>query len=189
MRKVKVRLKSTSPYSQSRFHDSEKLSKERPDDYEARTWKERLHVTEDEYVLIPQMAFKRCIEDVARYLSEKIPGKGNATFTKHFLSGTMVIAPMVLPIKKKDVTGEWYFVPADGKRGGSKRVKKRFPVIPEWEGEVEFWLLDDTITEDVFVRHMEEAGNLIGLGRFRPQNGGFYGRFKVVNLDWSDEAA
>lgn len=28
-------------------------------------------------------------------------------------------------------------------------------------------------------RYLEEAGRLIGIGRFRPSNGGYYGRFNV----------
>jgi hypothetical protein len=32
---------------------------------------------------------------------------------------------------------------------------------------------------------LEEAGKFIGLGRFRPQNGGFYGRFAVAKVVWS----
>lgn len=49
-------LESISPYSQSKFYETEKLPKERPDDYEARTWRDRLHVNQDGFVFIPPMA-------------------------------------------------------------------------------------------------------------------------------------
>jgi hypothetical protein len=134
---------------------------------------------------MPPMAFKNCLAEAAKFLSIQIPGKGKATFTKHFEAGVMVMDALTLNIKKDDVDGEWFHVPSDGKRGGSKRVLKCFPVIPRWSGNVTWHILDDTITQDVFVKHLEEAGKFIGLGRFRPRNNGFYGRFGVKAVKWS----
>jgi len=78
----------------------------------------------------------------------------------------------------------WLFVPADGKRGSGKRVEKCFPVIPEWQGDLAFYILDETITEDVFRYHLEQAGKFIGIGFFRPRNNGYFGRFEVVKMTW-----
>jgi hypothetical protein len=64
-------------------------------------------------------------------------------------------------------------------------VSKCFPVIPAWEGEATFYIFDETVTQDAFLEHLSEAGRFIGLGRFRPRNNGFYGRFEVVKVDWS----
>lgn len=43
MKIATVKLTSKAPYSQSRFHGTEKLDKELPDDYEKRTWIEKGH--------------------------------------------------------------------------------------------------------------------------------------------------
>ena len=185
MHEVTVRLKSVGPYSQSRFHGTPALDKEGKDDYEKRTWKNRLHATESGQIFIPPMAFKNCLSECAKFISQQIPGKGKSTYTKHFEAGVLVTDPVVLPIKQEDVQGEWYFVPADGQRGGSKRVMKCFPVIPAWEADVHFYVLDDTITRDVFEKHLSEAGKFIGIGRFRPRNNGYYGRFEIAKLNWS----
>lgn len=184
MRIALCSLRSVSPYSQSKHYETPKLDKERPDDYEKRTWRDRLHVLDTGYVFIPPMAFKNCLSSAAKYLSEKIPGKGNTTFTKHFESGVLVLDGLTLPYKKADVPGEWLFVPSDGRRGGGKRVKKCFPVIQEWSGKVEFNIIDDTITEDVFARYLDQAGKFIGIGRFRPAMNGYYGRFAVDGIEW-----
>lgn len=180
-----VKLKSISPYSQSRYHSTDKLNKEIPRDYENRTWRDRLHTNKDGNVYIPPMCFKNALSEAAKYLSIQIPGKGKATYTKHFEAGVLVMEPLVLPIKKDKVDGEWFFVPSDGRRGGGSRVEKCFPVIHEWEGDVTFHILDDTITEDVFLKHLEGAGQFIGVGRFRPRNNGFYGRFSVEKVKWN----
>jgi len=180
MKQCLVTLESVSPYSQSRFHNTEKLEKEGHDDYEKRTWKNRLHVNEDGDVFIPPMCFKNCLSECAQYLAMQIPGKGKTTYTKHFVAGLLVTDPLVLSLKKEDVRGEWLHVPSDGRRGGTKRVMKCFPFIPSWSGDVLFYIFDDTITEKIFQYHLEQAGKFIGIGRFRPRNNGFYGRFKVV---------
>jgi len=177
-------LKSVSPYSQSRHYTVDKLEKELARDYEARTWRERLHVTENGNVFIPPMSFKNCMSEAAKFLGMQIPGKGKSTYTKHVEAGVLVTEPLVLPNQKDEVKGEWLFVPSDGVRGSGKRVDKCFPVIHEWSGEVTFYILDETVTEDVFKKILSQAGMFIGIGRFRPRNNGFYGRFSVESVDW-----
>lgn len=186
MKIATAKLKSVSPYSQSRHYDVPKLNKEIMKDYEKRTWRERLHVNDNGNVYIPPMAFKNCLAEAAKFLARQIPGKGKSTYTKHFEAGVLAIEPLVLPVKKDDVPGEWLFLPADGKRGSGKRVDKCYPVIREWSGDVPFHILDETITEDVFLEHLMEAGRFIGIGRFRPRNNGFYGRFSVEGVKWQE---
>lgn len=182
MKKVTVQLKSVSPYSQSKHYIIEKLDKELPADYEKRTFMHRLHVDKDGIVFIPPMALKNCLAEAAKYLSIQIKGKGKATYTKHFEAGVMVMDPVPLGIHIDDIESEALFVPSDGQRGGKKRVIKYFPYIPEWKGEAIFYILDETITKEVFQHHLTEAGRFIGIGRFRPRNNGFYGRFEITKI-------
>jgi hypothetical protein len=98
----------------------------------------------------------------------------------------MVLDGLPLPITKDKVPGEWLFVPADGRRGSGKRVSKCFPLVQSWSGEVTFHVLDNMITQPVFETHLREAGNFIGIGRFRPRNNGYYGRFKVNSVKWAE---
>ena len=114
-------LESLSPYSQSRFLDSPRDDGENPDAHEKRCWKERCHVGEDGHLFIPPMAFKHSLAEAAQYKSTKIPGKGNATYTKHFEAGVIVSEPLVLPVTLKEIQGEWLWMNADGKRGGVER--------------------------------------------------------------------
>lgn len=177
-------LRSLSPYGQNAYVQTPKLDKESAKDYEIRTWRDRLHSTEDGRVFIPPMAFKNCLSESAKFLSIQIPGKGKATYTKHFEAGVLVTEGLTLPNLKSEVRGQWLFVPASGVRGDGKRVEKCFPVVDHWEGDVTFYVLDETITEDVFRKVLEEAGKFIGLGFFRPKNNGFWGRFEVIKIDW-----
>ena len=184
---AKVTLESNSPYSQSRAYTTPKEPKESPADYEDRTWRDRLHADENGVVFIPQMAFKNCLSEVAKFLGRQIPGKGKSTYTKHFEAGILVLDSLMLGVKKEDVERETLYVPSDGVRGSGKRVYKHFPLIRHWSGDVTFYVIDDTITEDVFTEHIREAGQVIGLGRFRPRNNGFYGRFTVKAVKWQKQ--
>lgn len=180
-------LESVTPYSQSRHYNVAKVRRELPKAYEERTWRERCHVTKDGNIFIPPMAFAASLKEAARYLTIPIPGQGKSTFTKNFEAGIMVAEGLTLPVKKDEVQGEWLFVPSNGQPGGARRVEKCFPLIPKWSGEVGYYIVDDIITEDVFSRVLDCSGSLIGIGRFRPRNRGYYGRFKVKALTWTDQ--
>ena len=189
MRTAVATLRSIAPYSQSRGlpidGELRRRDKETAHDHEERTWRARIHADAAGQVFIPPMAFKNALSEIAKFLGMQIPGKGKSTYTKHFEAGVLCMTPLVLPLKRDDVQCEWLFVPSDGIRGSGKRVWKCFPVIQEWTGEAVFQIIDDTITDDVFEHHLREAGSFIGIGRFRPRNNGFYGRFAVEEVAWS----
>ena len=175
-------LQGISPYSQSRFHDTKKLEKESASDYEERTWLNRMRINKDGYVEILPMALKICLESTAKYLSQRIPGQGKSTYTKHFLSGIMVLEPLVLSARQENIIKETFLVPANGLKGGSTRVTKHFPAVVEWKTTALIHVLDEVITKTVLEFHLQQSGQFVGLGRFRPQTGGFYGRFRLEFL-------
>ena len=189
MKSAIVTIEGVSPYSQSKHYETPKLNKELPAAYEERTWRGRMHVTKSGHVEIPGTMLANCIKDAAKFLSISVPGKGKATFTKHFDAGIMVPDGIVLPVIAAEVEADRLFVPSDGKPGGGKRVIKFFPRIDEWGGAFTCLILDDTITADVFRQVLVGAGQIIGIGRFRPRNRGFYGRFVVKQIEWKDEDA
>jgi len=191
MKTARCHLKSVSPLQFSRYYgvdEAPKKEKESPDDYERRTWRHRAHYDKDGKVFIPPMMFKKSLEEAAKFLSLKIPGKGQATWTKHFLAGTLVVDPLYVGITKDELEPLTLFVPADGVRGSGKRVSKIFPILPQWEGKIDYLILDDTITEKAFLQHIAEAGKLIGIGAFRPRSGGYFGRYKVEKCEWIEGA-
>ena len=187
MRTAIVDLESISAYSQSRHYTSEieKLEKESAKDYEKRTWRNRLHFNDSGEVYIPPMALKNCLSEAAKYLSIQIPGKGKATYTKHIEAGVLVVDPVMLGIKKDDVAGQWLFVPSDGRRGGSTRVDKCFPVIHQWKAQAIFHILDETVTPEIFEKILSESGKFIGIGFFLSCKNGCDGRFKINGIKWN----
>lgn len=181
---VTVTMESISPYSSSRMHDVPKLEKERPDEYDQRTWREKLTTDETGMVVIPAMAFKQALDRCAKVLGLQVPGKGKSTYTKHFLSGCLCEADVPLGIHKDQVQSVTINAHSDGVRGSGKRVKRTFPQIPKWSAKARFIILDDAIDKGTFEKVMKESGQFVGVGRFRPENGGLNGRYKVTGFEW-----
>lgn len=182
-------LESLSTYSPSKWYAVEKLPDETAFDYDCRTWRERAHYTDDTHdCFIPGIQFCNSLKAAAKFISSElqIPGKGKARYTKNFEAGVMVVGNVMLGVKKEELLHETKLVPADGRRGGTTRVPKNFPIIPKWSGIVKYILLDDTIPKDKFELVLSVSGNLIGIGRWRPINWGDYGRFKINRINWED---
>jgi hypothetical protein len=186
-------LIGSSPYSQSRPYQSPRGEKEGHDEYEKRVWQEHLHVLSNGQIFIPPMVLKNGLRETAEYLVMPIEGKGKQTYTKHFKAGLLLKDQIPLyrqdanhkPIMRDDIEGEWLFMHSNpAQRKG--RVLRCYPKIDDWQGQVTVYVLDETITQKIFETHLRQAGEFIGIGRFRPRNGGFYGRFTYQDFSWAD---
>lgn len=183
MRKVTVKIEGRAPYSASRNHSTPLLNeKERPEDYDDRTWRNKIY-TKDGNVVIPPMAFKFSLDRASKISGRQIPGKGKATYSKFFDSG--VIVTDFVPIAPESaIECERVFVHSNGVRGAGKRVWRNFPRVDVWSGEVTYYIIADEIPKDVFEDAVRSAGVLVGLGRFRPENSGYFGRYEVTGFSW-----
>jgi len=185
-----VTITGITPMTQSRQHDEPKLEGESMNDYDIRTWRSKLTVdTRDEKktIVIPAHGVHQCIAAAAKYSKRQIPGQGKATWTAKFTAGLSLLDHPALNIDPDSVSAITISANADGVRGSGKRVPRRFPVIPAgWSTTFEVLILDPIITKEIFGEMMELAGMFIGLGQFRPQNGGTNGRFQVKSVKWAD---
>lgn len=189
MQVFQVEILGVTPYSQSKFYEVEKLQGEGNDDYYQRTWRNHMHTNQDGEVFIPPNGFKNCLSEAAKYMNIPIPGKGKATYTKHFEAGVQVVRPILTGLKAAEIQCEKLFLPADGRRGSGKRVWKYFPYMPNWTAVVEVIVLDETVLQtskttgaSILEDVCRGAGQFIGLGRFRPRQNGYYGRFDLVSV-------
>lgn len=169
-----------SPLVQSRYHGEPMLAREKADKYEDRTWPMRSHIDESGHVFLPSYSVKNCLVDAAVYAAIKTSGKG--TISKHFRQGIMAAGDVTLDQTKDDIVKRTMFCPSDGKRGSGRRVIKHFPLLPSWSGEAKIYVIDPIIDMEVMARVLGVAGMFIGIGSYRPQNGGDNGRFTVENL-------
>ena len=186
MKRVFCELESLSSVAFCKPSQEKKNQNESMEDFERRVWVERCHVNGNNELEIPGIMFKKSLESASKFLNMKIKGEGNSTYTKNFKAGIAITSPVALGVKKENIKGDWQYVPSDGKVGGSSRVYKCFPQVDKWNGALEVVILDDKITEDVFKKTLDAAGMFIGVGRFRPINGGDKGRFKVTSVKFEN---
>lgn len=183
------KLKSLSTYSPSRRieHLIPKLEKEKPDAYEKRVWREKAHWTPKGEFFIPAIQFLKAIQSTASYLSENVPGKGKATWTKHFRAGITCLDPygIIIPgVTHENVQCNSYLCDVGGGKGGKggAQVMRTFPEVSEWEGSLQIAIIDKMIEPELLSRYLSECGLLNGVGRYRPQSGGTNGRFEVLKM-------
>lgn len=185
-----VTIRGTAPLSQSHKHDEPMLEGESPDAYDIRTWRSKLNVEvvdSQPTVIIPAFAIQTAIADAARYSKRKILGQGKATWTAKFSAGISVVSSIPLNIDPATVKSISISAHSDGRRGSGSRVTRRFPQIPPgWQATFDILILDPIITEEIFREMLTLAGVFIGVGQFRPQNGGHNGRFAVESINWVD---
>lgn len=186
-----VTLTGFAPLSQSRKYDDDvpALEGEQKGDYDARTWRNHLHVEEREgrrTVVLPAHGIMQAVTAAARYSSKQIQGQGKKTWTAKFAAGIMLLENPSLNLDPDTVPGITISADSNGKRGSGSRVPRRFPQIPQWQTTFDVWILDPIITKDIFREMVELAGMFVGIGRFRPANGGTNGRFKLTDLQWQD---
>jgi hypothetical protein len=185
MTSYKAHLKSTAPISFSRYLEVKKTSKESHEDYDEAQWRNRANVDKDGNVIIPPFAIKNMLDGAAARLGMRT-GVKTRTFKAVFESSIMVLEGIKLPFTRETLESETRMVPSDGKPSAyskGARVQRTFPKIEEWEGDVTIHVLDEAINQNVLKQHLEHGGLFIGLGSFRVQNRGIYGRFIVESLE------
>lgn len=171
------------PYSKN---EVPAIGKENHEDYERRTWRSGLHVNEKGKVFMPGVSMHKALVAAAAFAGEKIKGKGSKTYTQRFKAGIMVMNDSAFPIAAAEIAPQILFVPSDGKPGGGKRVTKYFGTVPPgWRASFEVSVFDELITDEVLARTLIDAGKFVGLGVWRPERGGYNGRFEVVEFAWN----
>lgn len=196
MRVLTVTINGTTPYSQSRAFDPDTLPKdlqkqpkETHDDYDKRVWREKTTTDDSGQIVVPAASFKQAIDSAAKMLSIQIPGKGKATYTKEFVRGIAIFEPLPLGVKKDKVPFVRIHANADGIRGSGKRVFRTFPVVPApWGGKLTIHVISESVPDDIVERVVKASGLFVGVGRFRPENGGTNGRYEVSDFKWSEVA-
>ena len=193
IRDVTITLEGITAYSSSRAvgEDETKQKSESWDDYEARIWRKKAHVKAndagEDILFIPGSAFKLSLDEAVQNLNEKIPGKGNQTYTGVIKMGIAPITDLDLGIPLSKVLCEKVYCHSNGKRGPGGRVMRWFPIVHKWGGQITLRIFNDSLTKEKFEEFFVKAGLLAGVGRGRPSTGCPMGngRYRATSFFWS----
>jgi hypothetical protein len=179
-----VTIKGVAPLSQSRQHCVPFKEGESHEAYEERTWREKCNYDKDGIVFVPAMALKQAMDAAAKRLAIPDPDNKRANFTKYFVSDVICEANMSIGVHKDAMPSVTINANVNGVRGSGKRVPRTFPQTPTWKGSTSFLVTEEKITPEIFEKVAKTAGQSVGVGQFRPINGGLNGRYEITAIKY-----
>lgn len=145
---------------------------------EEKYWRERITVGESGNAIINPMSLKKALDATAKKQLGNVPGKGKCKWGGYFKSGVMVVEELDLGVKPSTIPAHKMYVALPGQG----RHWKNFPKLDKWRCKARIEVVDGIIEPKILEKCLQKAGNTNGLGLFRPQNGGYWGRFKIENF-------
>ena len=175
MKEVEITIKGTTPLLVHRFPmaGADEPSKKRTGvpDWEAEA-ETALYQDENGVLYEPASHLEGALQNAAR--SFKITGKRGATYAR-LVGSTTEIIPDAIPHKiTKHITDAR---PVVVQRARVIRYRPRFD---EWELDFTLRLLDEQLQIKTMKEILDYAGAYVGIGDYRPQRGGKFGKFTVT---------
>ena len=192
METVKVTIEGVTPLILNRFHDAAQISattgtrastsSERGTPQEQATLK--LYTGADDKLVIPQPNVLSCLTAAGKFFKA---GKSKVTTQKSSLIPACVeIEGVDIPLVHKQpwrVDGRPVRIPATG-----GRILCYRPMFDDWALTFNLTLDTEVMTVKLLREIVDTAGKRIGLGDFRPDCKGPFGRFKVTHWKVSSVA-
>ena len=144
-------------------------------------WKERMWIDpENDEIIFNPLGLKNCLTTAAKKLGMKVTGKGQRTFGGVFKSGVLCFEPIRFGVKSSEARKEILYLPVPNNAGS--RQDAIFALLENWTATAEIEVEDPDISQDILETHLEKAGQVVGLGSLRVENGGLWGRFKLKSI-------
>jgi hypothetical protein len=176
MLKIQVSIKGRSPLLMNRFRTEEidSKSKKRTGAILEKVLEDKLYLL-DGKPYIPAVYFRNALIEAGKQF--KITGKGKATYSK-LIGSSIEIEPETII---NDYKYEEFKVAAVNPMTKGRMMVSR-PKFNEWAVEFNILSYDDGITEGVLKDCLEYAGSYVGIGDWRPEKKGPYGKFIVTQF-------
>jgi hypothetical protein len=184
MKKFEVSIKGKTPYMQHRM-DDKKLEEwekqrgkiiERDDIAQEDLIKAEFHCYRNGKCYMPSEHIRQSLINAGAFMKSKV-GNSRKSMT-NIVAAMFFIEPEEIELPDFDKI--------DKRSAVNYNVKGRVIVIrPKWTNwNVQFILLvdNDTITKETVAGLLGYAGNYVGIGSYRPQHKGMFGRFTVEKL-------
>lgn len=178
MKQYKVEITGVTPLLQNKPEeygfDEQWIEKKANEDWEKESLK-KLYIDSDGTIYQPSNHIERAMIEAGKKV--RVKGQGKATYSKLF--GSMVsIVEFELPHKIPDYTTFKSLVVIPSTKG---RVMRYRPMFKEWK--LNFTIeAEEEIAKDAIKEVLEIAGKYVGIGDWRPEKKGKYGKFQVTSF-------
>jgi hypothetical protein len=173
---VVVEISGKSPLLINRFQDKaiDGDSKRRTGAIEKDDIHNKLYLF-DGKAHLPSTYLRSAIVEAAKQF--KITGKGKSTYSK--LAGSVIeVGPEFSPI-----VGDWkeFRIAAVNPMTKGRMMVSR-PRFDSWSVKFEITILDDSLPVGVLNEILQHAGNYVGVGDWRPDKKGMFGKFMLTSF-------
>lgn len=175
MEKIKVQIEGTTPILFNRFRDTaiEGKSKKRTGAMAEAEIEDKLYQDEDGKTQFPSVYLKNYIVEESKQF--KIVGKGKSTYSKLVVS-TVDIEPFMIELEAGKY--EVFRISAVNPMTKGRMMTER-PKYNKWKAEFEIILNDPAVPVSVINEILEHAGKYVGVGDWRPEKKGMFGKFLI----------
>jgi len=178
MEKVNVTIQGTTPILFNRFRDVaiEGKSKKRTGALEQSEIEDKLYKDEKGKIQLPAVYIKNSITEAAKQF--KIVGKNKATYSK--IVGSSVD---VMPFYIEFESGKYEIFRISAVNPMTKgRIMVSRPKFNKWSATFQIVLNDSQVDVSVINEILEHAGKYVGLGDWRPEKKGMFGKFMITSF-------
>ena len=110
----------------------------------------------------------------------QIPGQGKATYKNLIGSGAVLITPDAIPHRQQEYVIDIRPVVIASTKG---RIVRKRPCFNNWSLRFIVEYDEDEINAAMINELLSYAGKRIGVGDFRPERGGPFGRFMITKFE------
>ena len=178
MKKYKVEITGITPLLQNKpaeyGFDEQWIEKKASTDYEKEAL-QKLYIDSSGLIYQPATHIDRALIEAGKKI--KVKGQGKATYSKLF--GSMVaVEEFEIPHKIQEYEIHKSLVVIPSTKG---RVMRYRPMFKKWI--IEFHIEgEEEIPQDVIKEALEIAGKYVGIGDWRPEKKGKFGKFQVTKF-------
>lgn len=179
MKVVEVEISGISPLLQHRYplEDSEQESKAKNKKQNEDDIEKSLYRLPDGTIYQPSTHFISSMKKAGAKF--QISGQGKTTYKNIIGSGAIIISPDAIPHENQQFEIDVRRVVVPSTKGG---VARKRPCFKTWSLKFEIEYDDDEISAAMIQEILEYAGRRVGIGDFRPEKGGPFGRFAVAKF-------
>jgi hypothetical protein len=192
MKKFNVKIVGVTPYLQHRIDDQKleeweknrKFIIERDDIAKADLDRALFYSHSDEQgFFIPSEHIRGSLINGSKNNKSKVGGATRSM--KSIVAGMFFVYPE--KIRSLDASA----MVIDKRSAVNRNIKARIicirPKWEQWSASFQIWVDNDTITKETVRQILENAGRYVGIGSFRPEHNGMFGRFEIESFELAKE--
>ena len=176
MKRFRVKIQGSSPYLMHKFSGKDEKVGGTPG---VQDWKEEvsraLYKNGEGKLFVPSSQIHGCLIEAGKQM--RVVGKGKSTYSKLFGAFCLVEPMEVIISPQKFDTDERSVVIQ------KSRVIRYRPKWEKWSLEFDVVSHEEGISGEAIKQGLEQGGKYSGIGDYRPQKKGPFGRFEVIHFE------